>query len=347
MTAIREVPPARWDEVLRTHGLNDIYASHGYVSATCLLEPGEPRLLELRDAEGSVFFPLIVRDIHGAERLRDVTTPYGYGGAFSSDSSPPWPRFSDAYQEWCRRENVVSTFVRFHPRFSNEVGATSMQLSALAGVIGWRVGSGRDLLAGMHPHHRRLVRKATSAGIRPAVTEAPTSLEGFRSIYETTMRRLDATSFYFFNDDYWESLIRDLRDRLLLVESTLDEQVVAAVLCLDSAPWLHYHLGASDEVGRASGASHLALFAAAEWAQAKGYSRFNLGGGVGGHDDSLLSFKRRFDSDGLLPSYVGRQINDPIAYHELSGVDPDGMFFPAYRASEHAMAPDQVRAGGA
>lgn len=334
MTGFREVAPAEWDEVLREHGLNDVYASYGYVSASCLVEPGEPRLLELRDPDGSIFFPLIFRDIPGTSGLHDVTTPYGYGGPLPAGSAPPWARFYEAFQDWCTRENVVSTFVRFHPRYANEAEAAGMEIRALSGVIGWRVDPGRDLMAGMHPHHRRLVRKATNAGIRPRVTQGPLELDRFRQLYETTMRRLDASSFYFFDDAYWASVSRDLGDRLVLVESELDGEVVAAALCLGSAPWLHYHLGASDETGRANGANHLSLFGAARWAQANGCTTLNLGGGVGGQDDPLFAFKTRFDPGGVLPCFIGGQINDPLAYRRLTGSEADATFFPAYRASE-------------
>ena len=333
--------------MLAGFGLRDVYASHAYVAASCLLEPGEPRLLVLDGAEGGIVFPLILRDIPAGSGLRDVTTPYGYGGPLASGSSPSWRRFDEAYQSWSDRMNVVSTFVRFHPLYGNQDGPATMDVSALSGVIAWRVEPGRDLLAGMHPHHRRLVRKATSAGIRPSVSRGPSSLEGFRRLYESTMRRLDASSFYFFGDAYWEALACDLREQLVLVESVLEGQVVAAVLCMGSAPWLHYHLGASDELGRRSGASHLALFVAAQWAQAHGYTTLNLGGGVGGGNDPLLAFKTRFDPEGLIPAHVGRQINDPIAYRELSGTDADDTFFPAYRALERAGEPDvEVRVRG-
>jgi serine/alanine adding enzyme len=348
LTGIREVAPADWDEALGAHGLNDVYASYGYVSASCIVEPGEPRLLELRDAHGSIFFPLILREIPGTNGLHDVTTPYGYGGPLPAGSTPPWRGFDEAFQRWCARENVVSTFVRFHPRYANEAGASTMEIRALSGVTGWRVDADRDLMAGMHPHHRRLVRKATNAGVRPRVTQGPIELDGFRGLYETTMRRLDASPFYFFDDQYWASLSRDLGDRLVLVESELDGEIVAGALCLGSAPWLHYHLGASDETGRANGANHLALFVAARWAQANGYTTLNLGGGVGGRDDHLFAFKTRFDPEGVLPCFIGTQINDPMVYRRLAGPDADATFFPAYRASERVPRRDvDARSSGA
>jgi hypothetical protein len=77
------------------------------------------------------------------------------------------------------------------------------------------------------------------------------------------------------------------------------------------------------------------LLEGARWAQASGYERFHLGGGLGGKEDSLHHFKARFDPEGLVPAAVGKAIHDDDAYRRLSGgsaIAFDG-FFPAYRAS--------------
>jgi hypothetical protein len=54
---------------------------------------------------------------------------------------------------------------------------------------------------------------------------------------------------------------------------------------------------------------------------------------VGGQEDSLLEFKRRFDPEGTRQFAVGKAVHDPDAYRELSNraeVSLEG-FFPAYR----------------
>ena len=81
------------------------------------------------------------------------------------------------------------------------------------------------------------------------------------------------------------------------------------------------------------GANHLLFCETAAWAAARGYDRFHLGGGVGGFEDSLYEFKRRFDPGGALPAYLGKVVHDPDAYRRLSGVDEIDYagYFPAYR----------------
>jgi hypothetical protein len=173
-----------------------------------------------------------------------------------------------------------------------------------------------------------LIRKAERAGLETTVRERA-DLGEFSELYEQTMRRLGADPFYLFAAPYWESL-RALPT--LLVEARRDAELMAAVLCFDSSPWLHYHLGAQSDEGRLLGASQLVLLEAARWGRERAYELLHLGGGVGGRRDSLFEFKQRFDPGaGERRFFVGKAIHDQGAYRELAGtVSLDG-FFPAYR----------------
>jgi lipid II:glycine glycyltransferase (peptidoglycan interpeptide bridge formation enzyme) len=219
----------------------------------------------------------------------------------------------------------VTTFLRFHPLLQNQRGAP-VHVEELAPTIGWRLQG--DLLAAMHPKHRNAVRKAQKADL---MVEDGTGIGGFPPLYEETMRRANAAAFYFFPREYWEALDR-LGDGLARFHAFAEADVVASALCLASPPFLHYHLGAASEVGRKLGATTLLLYEIALWAQERGYTRFHLGGGVGGGRDSLHEFKRRFDPGGERPMAIGKAVHDPNAYRALGG-DPDELagFFPAYR----------------
>ena len=302
---MRELDPAAWDALEL-----DAYYRRPYVEAAALLDKGRPFLLEHDGAR----FAGIERD-----EPRDVVTPYGYGG-------PTADGFWDAYEEWARERGVVTTFVRFHPLYGNQRGAP-IHVDELAPTVAWRLDPDRDLLAGLHFKHRNKVTKAENAG---ATVTQHDGLGEFVPLYEDTMRRVNADDFYFFEPAYWERL-----GELPLVrfDAGIDGVVVASALCLATPPWLHYHLSGTTDAGRTTGSSTLVLLEAARWAQANGYERFHLGGGLGGKEDSLHHFKARFDPEGLVPAAVGKAIHDEDAYRRLSGgseVAFEG-FFPAYR----------------
>jgi lipid II:glycine glycyltransferase (peptidoglycan interpeptide bridge formation enzyme) len=199
-------------------------------------------------------------------------------------------------------------------------------------TVGWRL-QAPDLFAAMHPAHRRACRRATKAGVSVSLRQSPVDLSAFAALYELTMRRVGAAGFYLFSQAYWDALA-GLGERLVLFEAEEGGETLASALCFATPPWLHYHLGATADRGRALGASNLLFYEAALWARELGYERFHLGGGVGAREDSLFTFKRRFDPDGdLLEFAVGKAVHDPDAYRDLTGRDADDVdgFFPAYR----------------
>ena len=317
---MREVAPAEWDVLLAEVGVADAYLLRAYVEASCVLDPGEPVLLE---HDGAVM-ACIVRQVPNSDAF-DVTTPYGYGGPVGSSAG-----FHEAYEAWCADRGVVSTFTRFHPLYENYRGAPGS--SRVSSTVGWRLQG--DLLAGMHGKHRNVVRKAQKAGVAVDVTAAPDDLSAFAALYERTMERQGAAGYYFFPPAYWERLI-ELGGHIVRVDALCEGAVVASALCLRGDRWLHYHLGATDDAARDLGASNLLLYTAAVWGQEQQLEEFHLGGGAGAEEDSLFAFKERFSPGGRRQFWVGKLVHDEDAYRRLSGgaeIDLDG-FFPAYRAS--------------
>lgn len=332
MSALERVEARDWDGLLERVGCADVYLSRAYVEAAALLDEGEPALLHLGEPGGDVVFAFVIREIPGTG-LHDVITPYGYGGPVGLGQDPPVARFYELYEGWCAENGVVSSFLRFHPLFTNHrLAPPSVRLGFEGRTVGWRLGGERDLLAGMDGKHRNTCRKAVRAGVTVEATPAPRDLSGFAELYELTMRRLGASPYYFFPAPYWEHLSR-LNRRLVLFGAVLDGETVASALCLAGDPWLHYHLGAMADRARDVGAVNLLLYEAALWGQEHGFETFHLGGSAGTGEDSLFAFKRRFAPNDLCEYWIGKAVHDEAAYLRLAGageVDLDG-FFPAYR----------------
>lgn len=328
---VHAVAPGEWDELVRRLGGDGSYHSLGYHRASAHLEPAgtRPVLLHHRGRGAESALPLLLRPLPQAPGW-DATTVYGYGGPLSTGAVED-PEFGGAVDEWARRNHVVTTFLRYHPLLGNHrLGPRRAAPEQVGQTVVWRTGGSEDLLAGMHTHHRRAVRKAERAGLEVRMTTAPADLAGFREIYELTMRRQAAADFYFFPEEYWTTLAAG--GDTLLVEGLLGGETVAALLCLVSPPYLHYHLGASTDPGRSIGASNRLFLAAAEWARERAIHQFHLGGGVGGSESSLFVFKHRFDPAGEpQPFHVGRWVHDSARYAELADGLPATGYFPPWR----------------
>jgi serine/alanine adding enzyme len=198
---VRVVPASEWDSLAADLAGGDTYTLAAYHEVSALLEPPgtRPVFLHVHSADGDIALPLLLRplpDGHGW----DATTPYGYGGPLSRNARDAGA-FGRALDAWARRNGVVSTFLRLHPILDNaRLVPRTAELVELGSTAAWDVSPGRDLMSHMHAHHRRSARRAAQAGLQVTVIPDPHSLEGFRKLYEATMRRQEAAPFFFFPD---------------------------------------------------------------------------------------------------------------------------------------------------
>ncbi len=335
---IRVVPIGDWDAVVAGLAGLDTYTSAAYHCASALLttQGTVPVLLHFQHADGDVALPLLLRPLPGGHGW-DATSAYGYGGPVAR-TERGIAAFGMALDTWARQNTVVATFLRLHPILANaRLVPPTAKLIRVGSTVAWNVSPGRDLLSHMHPHHRRAARRADRAGLEVSVVARPPSLDCFRKLYETTMRRQNADPFFYFPQDYWEALLTNGAElQPVLVEGRLDGELVAALLCFAHGSWLHYHLGATDDAARSIGASNRCFVAAADWAQSRGMTGFHLGGGVGGSSaSSLFVFKHRYDPETEpLPFHVAKLVHDPGHYRRLAGADSTNGFFPPWRRGE-------------
>lgn len=338
---IYEVPQDKWDALVARLGADDAYLRYGWHAASAHLEQGEARPVllhaKIEPSGNEVALGLLVRPLPQAEQGFDATSCYGYGGPIASSSFDS-DVFAQLLDRWAHQSGVVATFLRMHPVLKNHIFApANAQVTKLGSTVLWDTSSGRDLMAEMHSHHRRAVRKSERAGITCRVTVDPADLSGFRAMYDHTMRRQQAEPFYFFRDDYWESLlVEGGGGNIVTIEALLDSEPIAALLCVAHGEYLHYHLGASLDAARSVGASNACFLAGAQWAQEQGMSGFHLGGGVGGGSDSpLFTFKHRYDPTSEPRAFhIAKIVHDIDRYRELTGSESTEGFFPPWRERE-------------
>jgi serine/alanine adding enzyme len=238
----------------------------------------------------------------------------------------------------------VTTFVRFHPLFANHRDApSSLRRERVKDGGTWPLQG--DPFVSMHRHHRLLIRKAKTAGIRVSVTVSPDWLDDFAALYEQTMRRLGARRFYLFSDRYWDWLTWEVAEHSPLFEALRDGDLLASIVCFATRPWLHYHLGATSDEARRLGASHLLLYEGARFGQRNGYEQPHLGSGFGAGGGSLLELKRRFTSSPLLEQWFGKGVHEVQRYRDLTEsaeIDYE-RFLPPVGASRRGRRPPTSR----
>ena len=198
---------------------------------------------------------------------------------------------------------------------------------------------GPRLLSEMRKNHTRWIKKGLLAGHTIRVTDSPEEVPQFVDIYVENMAGVDASAYYFFSLEHFESLMRRLPGNVHLAFLQIGKRRASAVMFSEVCGTVQYHLGGTRSEFRNQSPMVLLTYLVARWAQERGNKVLHLGGGVGGREDSLFHFKAGF-SPLRYPFRTWRLITDAEAYEELTHLweretgeraeDPSD-FFPIYR----------------
>jgi hypothetical protein len=266
--------------------------------------------------------PLIVREIPGGGI--DAVSPYGYPGfEIHPDAEIPLDPESIDFSA----TGLVSAFIRHSlPAGPPLTGARPRNLCLLADPA---------LEPKSRMSDRQQIRKNLRAGYSVEITPGPeTGAElraAFLDAYTQTMERTAAAGRYFFSAGYFDSVLSSNRTWLVVVREPAGE-VAAASIAAASDRLLHYYLsGTADDFLKASPMKNL-LAGMLEFSGELGLP-LNLGGGIT-PGDRLEEFKRGF-ANREEQWFTSELVCDRQKYGELcatAGTDPEGDFFPAYRA---------------
>jgi hypothetical protein len=162
------------------------------------------------------------------------------------------------------------------------------------------------------------------------------ALESFRSIYDGTMRRLEADEFYLFPAAYYRALAGGLGQRLGVALARREDEPVGGALFLADRRFAHYHLSGTTDAGRELKAGTLLVHAGAEWAQERGSELLHLGGG-NSSEHPLFAFKRSFGGETYMYAFAtlvaDQERYDALVARRSEESEPlRPGFFPAYRA---------------
>lgn len=346
-----------WKKVVCSFRKYDVYYLPGYVKAFQIHGDGEPILIywtQNKDATGTrginvVMLRDVSKDKHFEEALPDdkffdLSTPYGYGGWLIENS------FSDKdtgqeeikqlfidYERWCQYNNIISEFVRFHPMLENQRGCEcSYTVIPLGETVAMDLSSPEEIFNNLTSKNRNVIRKAIKNDVKIYNGRFPEAYEAFKTIYDVTMDKDGADPYYYFEDEFYQSLLNDLSENAQVFWAEKDRETIAASIMLGCNGYMNYHLSGSVKKYSGLAATNLILYKAALWGCANGYRTLYLGGGVGSGEDSLYKFKKAFYKGNLHRFYIGKKVFDQEKYAKLCklrGIDSHSEgFFPRYRA---------------
>lgn len=331
-----------WDKIVRSFKEYDIYWTSGYVKAFSIHGDGEPLLFYFDDGKTRGINVVMKRDVANDDNFRDkipenqyfdFATPYGYGGwIIEGDNSA---RLFERYGQWISKNGIISEFVRFHPMVKNHsFSGEFFDITQLGEVVYIDLSSPEMIWGNFTSQNRNKIRKAIKNGVKIYNGRYPEIFSDFIKIYEETMNKDKAEDYYYFKEDFFESVLEDLPQNAQIFYAEKDHVVIAASIMLVANGWMNYHLSGSLREYSNLAPVNLLLYEAALWGNANGCKCLYLGGGVGSGEDSLFTFKRGFNKGEINRFYIGKKIYNFEKYEELLNIrgNIQSSYFPLYRA---------------
>lgn len=336
-----------WDSYVNKSLLHDVFHSWTYHS---LNTEGEPLLFVYQEDDIFIALPVVKRKIDGAD-FYDMTSVYGYCGPIANVNISEISRntsanFKTTFKNFMTEERAVCIFSRLHP-FINQ----RYLLEHIGGIVENGTTLYMDLSSSIEDQRNRYdkrlsrqVRQLRNKGYLIKEAVDINEIRAFVDIYHKNMDRLNATPHYYFDEKYFTSILNleGFDNKLLLIYDGATLICGAVVLLSDTIIRNHLSATAPDYLNESP--SKLLTDEISVVGRTLGKKIFHLGGGVGGREDSLFEFKKRF-SDLQVKDHVWRYINDPVAYDTIvekagADIDTQSSYFPLYRQIKEK--PNQV-----
>jgi hypothetical protein len=311
-----------WDLVLKEMPVNmqDIYYTSDYYKMHQFNGDGYGKLFYYTDDNGNKgFYPFLLNKIDGYGRYKDyydIETAYGYGGPITSCQDERFlKQFEGSFMEFCKENNIVAEFIRFHPLIGNEnIFKENIEIIHNRKVVYLDLTKGIDKIwrEDVKSKNRNVIRKAEKYGL---YVDASKDYETFKYIYKKTMDKVEAGDYYYFNDKYFENIKENSHCTLLSVIN--DNKVIATAIFMGYGEYFHYHLAGSLKEELKLSPNNLLLWEAIRYAVNNGYKKMHFGGGLTNSiEDTLYKFKSSF-SKGEADFFIGKRIHNKGVFDNL------------------------------
>lgn len=325
---------ANWTTCLSEMGGHDFAHTFDFHSIARNAGEGVPIAFVARCETGRAagFWPVLKRPVPGSCDF-DLTSVYGYAGPLVRDIAISEAAVSAILQRMSET-GAISLFSRMHPLFSDRL-AKAHRGSELGHVVVMPVDGGLDTMRGYRGSHRREIVNAARNGVEVHQQSGPAAIADFHRIYSEAMSDLDASQYYFFDQEYISSLCRSTDFRSIMLFASVDGLTIAGSIFTLTGEVMQYYLSGGLRSHRKLAPSKAIIAEAHRQAAGLGATKILLGGGLGSRQDALLTFKQGFSPDTARFSVTRKVFNQTryIALCKARGVEADGGgHFPAYRA---------------
>lgn len=322
---------------------HDVYHLPAYLALEGKRMGGKATAALVEWGDEALLVPYVARDIEGMA-ARDLSSPYGYSGFLTTaDATDKLEAITFLFGE-LRDRGYYSAFLRLHPILNASVDwlPNGMVHETGSTVIVNLLRPLEDIRSHIRKSELQQARRLQRRGLEVRFETGSKGLTDFYDIYLETMRRVDAAPIYFeFDLQYYLDLSAALGTRLTLCTIRDADNILSAKIYTESSGIVQNLLGGTRTDALKDQPSVLETIEAMRHFRERGAKVLHLGGGVGGHRDSLFHFKNGFSHEAV-PYHTMRIILDQEGCERLSAaraaqlgmslseLDRHG-FFPPYR----------------
>jgi hypothetical protein len=337
---------SQWNSLLREFKDVDLYYSYEYGNLFAKNENGKLMAAYYADDYTKVFYPFIRRNVvWDEEGGYDIVTPYGYGGPLIEGIGEKIKPFFDCLTEYCIKNNIITETIRFHPIIRNyEKCNKFMEVDYIRKTTAVDLSPPLEEIRKQYSSmNKRNIKKAKNEGIHCFLVENTLkNINTFFELYLETMKRNNADSYYYFNENYFYEQIKESKiSKTYLLFAQYKGEIIAGVMVLKGPKYSHYHLGASKTKFLHLRPNNYLFDFMIEFCKSKGSTLLHLGGGYQ-ENDGLFKFKESFSNGNNFDYYIGKKVYDEKKYNRIiEGVrryyKVNENYFPVYRGKREVI----------
>jgi len=319
-----------------------------YLLAEEKAEEGWTKIFLYEDNGKFALLPQVVRKINSLPYMQelekneyDMIAPHEYGGIIGNTNERAVMRgLLENILAYCKANHIIFQFIRINPYmkelpFIYEENGYELIHSNSHVYVNLKQ-TEEQIIGDYKSNVRRNVKRAEKEGLTFKIAEKThINANIFKELYQKAMEILEARRFLYFNDEYFQALIKCNCSRLGIVQNQEGKIIAAAVMLLDE-DIVYYHLGCFDRDYKLQRPMNYLMHSMILWSKRNGYRTFHLAGG----SKSLMQFKTGYSST-RVDYYIANQICDKKRYNNICSMwkskfpeFADEQYYPLYRYNE-------------
>lgn len=307
----------------------DIYFTPDYYKLYEKKEAVKPLCFVFEKNDDIAIYPFLLKSINKLDlkdlekEYFDIQGTYGYNGVASSNYSEKFiSEFEKAFKDFCYDYNIIAEFTRFNPIIKNHLFSKYLSPKRVNQniVVDLTLNKKEIWLRSYEYSTRKNVKKALTNNLEVICLKGDNVdkkwLDVFINIYHKTMDRQSADKFYYFSKDFFEGIIKYLKNYSLFFFTIKDNISISTEVVL-----FYKEIGYSFLGGTLSEffplrpndiLKHNIILRLKEM----GLKYFCLGGGDK-INDGIFRYKKTFAKNGIYDFFIGKKVYKKNTYEKV------------------------------